>query len=86
MHKKIEMKFLDCSPSEQPGYVDEADLFYKNPSSWLNEMFNKKKAPPSHIVFFDVLLKVCFQFKLLFFVLMTVSINNFIDKWLSLFF
>jgi hypothetical protein len=61
IHKKVEMRFLDCSPSEQPGYIDEADRFYKNPQKWLNETFNKKQDLPSHIIFFDVLFKVSFD-------------------------
>lgn len=57
------MKFLDCSPSKKQGYVDEADQFYQNPKKWLYESCkNKQELPdlilPSHIIFFDVLLKV----------------------------
>lgn len=56
------MKFLDCSPNDQSGYIDEADRFYRNPQNWLNETLNKKKEKlPSHLVFFNVLLKVSFD-------------------------
>ena len=56
------MRFLDCTPSKQPGYIDEADRFYKNPQSWLSETFNKERENlPSHLIFFDVLLKVSFD-------------------------
>ena len=53
------MRFLDCSPSMQPGYIDEADRFYENPRNWLNETFDKEQENlPSHLVLFDVLVKV----------------------------
>ena len=56
---KVEMRFLDCTPSMQPGYIDEADRFYENPELWLYETFNKKQEDlPSHLIFFDVLHKV----------------------------
>ncbi|XP_028399232.1 GPI mannosyltransferase 3-like [Dendronephthya gigantea] len=58
MHSKVDMRFLDCSPNQQPGYIDEADLFYNNPQSWLDVTFkNRKELLPSHLVFFDVLFK-----------------------------
>ena len=52
------MRFLDCTPNQQAGYVDEADRFYKNPQRWLNGTFNKNKNFPSYLIFFDVLVRV----------------------------
>ena len=64
VHTKVDMKFLDCSPSQQPGYIDEADLFYNNPQSWLDGTFkNREESMPSYLVFFDVLFKVSFNCK-----------------------
>lgn len=65
IHKKIDMKFLDCTPNTKPGYIDEADQFYKNPMKWLNENYKGEQETyhlPSHIVLFNVLLKVSCRF------------------------
>lgn len=55
LHTNIPMRFLDCSPSDEPGYVDEADRFKAHPVSFLYSMFNGRNAEelPSHIVLFD---------------------------------
>ena len=58
------MTFLDCTPSKQSGYVDEADQFFKNPKKWLNGSFKKKQENlPSHLIFFDILFQVCIECK-----------------------
>ena len=58
------MRFLDCAPSKQPGYIDEADRFYKHPQNWLNKTFTKNQGNlPSHLIFFDVLFQVSFKCK-----------------------
>ncbi|KAG0553836.1 hypothetical protein KC19_12G042800 [Ceratodon purpureus] len=59
LHTNIPMRFLDCSPSDEPGYVDEADRFQAHPVSFLYAMFNGRgaEALPSHIVLFDSLEK-----------------------------
>ena len=59
------MKFLDCSPSTDVGYVDEADQFYNNPMKWLNKRYNNLQnasSLPTHVVLFDVLLNVSIQY------------------------
>lgn len=55
LHKDIPMRFLDCSPSDKPGYVDEADQFKAHPLSFLYSMFSSLNLEvlPSHIVLFD---------------------------------
>ena len=75
------MRFLDCTPSKQPGYIDEADRFYKNPQNWLDKTCTKKQGNlPSYLIFFDVLLQVSFKCKKisrLFFVINNNFINSF---------
>ncbi|XP_068693820.1 GPI mannosyltransferase 3-like isoform X2 [Montipora foliosa] len=39
VHRNISMRILECPPSGEEGYVDEADQFYLNPSSWLQKEF-----------------------------------------------
>lgn len=47
----------------QPGYVDEADRFYSNPQDWINESFGQElNNLPSHMILFDILVKVSFKF------------------------
>ncbi|XP_067130582.1 GPI mannosyltransferase 3 [Centruroides vittatus] len=64
IHQNITMKFLTCEPDflNQVDYLDEADVFYGNPTFWLAEKFgsgidveNNKIILPSHIVIFDLL-------------------------------
>ena len=52
------MRFLTCEPnlSKDPGYVDEADVFYQDPAEWLKRHFPRSQsAAPSHLVMFNVL-------------------------------
>ncbi|EDV26594.1 uncharacterized protein TRIADDRAFT_54751 [Trichoplax adhaerens] len=62
IHKKIELSFLTCLPSNRPGYIDEADRFFLEPTSWLNRKFNSSDTnnvvPPNCLVFFDNLVTV----------------------------
>ncbi|RDD45763.1 GPI mannosyltransferase 3 [Trichoplax sp. H2] len=62
IHKKIELSFLTCLPSNRPGYIDEADRFFLEPTSWLNRKFNSPDTnnvvPPNCLVFFDNLVTV----------------------------
>ncbi|KAG8227894.1 hypothetical protein J437_LFUL008208 [Ladona fulva] len=58
LHVNIPMRFLHCEPdfSAKPGYLDEADLFYLGPLTWLNKQYPPNSVFPSHIVMYDVLL------------------------------
>ncbi|KAJ7154461.1 hypothetical protein O6H91_03G044600 [Diphasiastrum complanatum] len=60
LHKNVSMRFLDCSPSEQEGYIDEADRFMSNPVAFLSAIYGEYKnissiSRPSHLVLFDSL-------------------------------
>ncbi|KAJ1525686.1 hypothetical protein ONE63_008900 [Megalurothrips usitatus] len=61
LHVDVPTRFLTCVPDLQsvpdPGYVDEADLFYADHVSWLNKNFPETKPELlySHIVYFDSL-------------------------------
>ncbi|KAK2552896.1 GPI mannosyltransferase 3, partial [Acropora cervicornis] len=60
--RNISMRILECPPSDKPGYLDEADKFYLNPSAWLTKQFGDQPEHrdqidfPSHIVMYNVLL------------------------------
>lgn len=54
------MDFLTCEPplniAQKQNYLDEADIFYQNPSVWLKEKYkNEETALPTHLVMFNVL-------------------------------
>ncbi|KAG6541769.1 hypothetical protein Mapa_016781 [Marchantia paleacea] len=54
LHKNISMRFLDCSPSDQADYIDEADRFKIQPTEFLTTMFSYENLQlPSHIVLYD---------------------------------
>ncbi|XP_071438647.1 GPI mannosyltransferase 3 [Hetaerina americana] len=57
LHVNIPTKFLSCEPdfSSRPGYMDEAELFYLGPLTWMNKAFPRNGSLPSHIIMFDVL-------------------------------
>lgn len=61
LHVNVPTRFLTCVPDLQtvpdPGYVDEADLFYADHVAWLAKEFPETKPDLlySHIVHFDVL-------------------------------
>lgn len=59
VHQNVTMRFLTCEPNlkEQQHYLDEADQFYVNPSSWLQSHIPvyPKTAMPTHTILFDTL-------------------------------
>ncbi|PKA55335.1 Dol-P-Man:Man(7)GlcNAc(2)-PP-Dol alpha-1,6-mannosyltransferase [Apostasia shenzhenica] len=52
LHYNVTMHFLDCTPSDVRGTLDESDQFMANPVDFTSEMF-KHDSLPSHIVVFD---------------------------------
>ncbi|KAL3614020.1 Mannosyltransferase aptg1 [Castilleja foliolosa] len=52
LHKNIPMRFLDCTPSEEKGILDESDQFLKDPFGFVT-MLARNWTLPSHIVIFD---------------------------------
>uniref|UniRef100_A0A672YEG5 Mannosyltransferase n=1 Tax=Sphaeramia orbicularis TaxID=375764 RepID=A0A672YEG5_9TELE len=56
IHCPIKMRFLECRPDlGQEDYVDEADIFYRDPLLWLRTLFPYKSSLPTHLLLFDVL-------------------------------
>ncbi|CAH2072731.1 unnamed protein product [Thlaspi arvense] len=60
LHSNIPMQFLDCTPSEEKGKLDESDQFLMDPLSFASELARSWSEPPSHIVrrFFHAHFKV----------------------------
>ena len=56
------LKFLACPPNlnDIDNYIDEADVFYQNPSKWLS--INVSSAPPDYLIFYDALLNLVSNF------------------------
>ena len=60
------MRILECPPSDEQGYIDEADQFFMNPSSWLIKQFGnslnneEQDHLPTHIVMYNALLPVSY--------------------------
>ncbi|RVW88403.1 GPI mannosyltransferase 3 [Vitis vinifera] len=52
LHHDLPMRFLDCSPSEEKGTLDESDRFMMDPANFASE-FAINWSLPSHIVMFD---------------------------------
>ncbi|KAK4479430.1 hypothetical protein RD792_014944 [Penstemon davidsonii] len=52
LHHNLPMRFLDCTPSEDKGIMDESDQFLMNPVGFATE-FARNWSFPSHIVLFD---------------------------------
>ncbi|XP_024011165.1 GPI mannosyltransferase 3 isoform X2 [Eutrema salsugineum] len=52
LHSNIPMQFLDCTPSEEKGKLDESDQFLMDPLSFASELARNWSEPPSHIVLF----------------------------------
>ncbi|CAH8370595.1 unnamed protein product [Eruca vesicaria subsp. sativa] len=52
LHSNIPMQFLDCTPSEEKGKLDESDRFMMNPLGFVSELAGNWSEPPSHIVMF----------------------------------
>lgn len=57
LHINITTRFLTCEPNleKKDNYVDEADLFYNNPSWWLQKHYHPSELLPSHVILFDSL-------------------------------
>ena len=55
LHLNVPVRFLTCEPNLEklPDYVDEADEFFANPASWLNDNFKNVVAMPDLLVMFD---------------------------------
>ncbi|XP_021899812.1 GPI mannosyltransferase 3 isoform X2 [Carica papaya] len=52
LHQNLPMHFLDCSPREEEGILDESDRFMKDPAGFVSELA-KNWSSPSHIVLFE---------------------------------
>ncbi|WJX16759.1 Mannosyltransferase aptg1 [Trifolium repens] len=52
LHHNLPMRFLDCTPSEERGVVDESDRYMMDPVSFMS-IYAKERSHPSHIVLFD---------------------------------
>lgn len=52
LHRNLPMRFLDCSPSDDKGVMDESDRFTMDPVSFASNMATNWSLP-SHIVLFD---------------------------------
>ncbi|XP_076889169.1 mannosyltransferase APTG1-like [Bidens hawaiensis] len=52
LHQNLPMRFLDCSPSEVKGTLDESDRFMMDPSGFITE-FAKNWSQPSHVILFN---------------------------------
>ncbi|KAF6156388.1 hypothetical protein GIB67_031509 [Kingdonia uniflora] len=52
LHRDLPMRFLDCTPSDEKGVIDESDRFMMDPVEFMSDMV-KDWSLPSHIVLFD---------------------------------
>ncbi|XP_053784048.1 GPI mannosyltransferase 3 isoform X2 [Desmodus rotundus] len=57
VHYPLPMRFLQCPPdlTGKSHYLDEADLFYQNPLSWLYEEFHNNSTLPTYLIIFSIL-------------------------------
>ncbi|XP_055690677.1 GPI mannosyltransferase 3 [Lutzomyia longipalpis] len=59
IHANVTLRFLTCEPNltDDPNYEEEAETFYRNPSSWLDSHVPAYPLSemPSHVVLFDSL-------------------------------
>ncbi|XP_012971538.1 GPI mannosyltransferase 3 [Mesocricetus auratus] len=64
VHCPLSMRFLQCPPdlTGKAQYLDEADVFYLNPLSWLRQEFRSNASLPTHLVTFSVLEKEIYAF------------------------
>ena len=54
IHRNITMGFWDCSPSDEPGYIDQADQFFQNPTSYLSEYYERNEnILPNYFILFS---------------------------------
>ncbi|XP_037803489.1 GPI mannosyltransferase 3-like [Penaeus monodon] len=51
LHRNISMRFLTCEPNlkHQENYIDEADIFERNPMSWLQQEYKSITTQDSNI-------------------------------------
>ncbi|KAG8036342.1 hypothetical protein G9C98_003665 [Cotesia typhae] len=56
VHQNISMDFLHCEPNlkNQDNYMNEADIFFKNPKAWLRKRYTNSTLP-SLVVMYDSL-------------------------------
>jgi phosphatidylinositol glycan class B len=52
LHYNLPMRFLDCTPSDNKGTLDESDSFLTSPSEFVGEVFGNLTSF-SHIVLFE---------------------------------
>ncbi|KQJ92856.1 hypothetical protein BRADI_3g01150v3 [Brachypodium distachyon] len=52
LHSSLPMRFLDCTPSDNKGILDESDRFLMNPLDFVGEVFGNLSSF-SHIVLFE---------------------------------
>ncbi|XP_044955801.1 mannosyltransferase APTG1-like [Hordeum vulgare subsp. vulgare] len=52
LHSNLPMRFLDCTPSDNKGTLDESDRFLMNPLDFVGEVFGNLSSF-SHIVLFE---------------------------------
>ncbi|XP_071677501.1 mannosyltransferase APTG1 [Lolium perenne] len=52
LHSSLPMRFLDCTPSDNKGTLDESDRFLMNPLDFVGEIFGNLSSF-SHIVLFE---------------------------------
>ncbi|MCO5591543.1 hypothetical protein L7F22_045529 [Adiantum nelumboides] len=53
LHANVTLRFLDCTPSDESGYIDESDRFLANPATFLHTFLRSEERLPSHFVFYD---------------------------------
>ncbi|XP_073018353.1 LOW QUALITY PROTEIN: mannosyltransferase APTG1-like [Primulina eburnea] len=61
LHHDLPMRFLDCTPSEEKGILDESDQFLLHPLGFATELV-RNWSLPSHIVVFDAQEKLLKEF------------------------
>ncbi|KAK4490478.1 hypothetical protein RD792_001155 [Penstemon davidsonii] len=64
LHHNLPMRFLDCTPSEDKGVMDESDQFLMNPVGFATD-FARNWSLPSYIVLFDSQEKILKEFLVL---------------------
>ncbi|KAI5067112.1 hypothetical protein GOP47_0017640 [Adiantum capillus-veneris] len=53
LHSNVTLRFLDCTPSNEEGYVDESDRFLAEPALFLDTFLRNEVQLPSHFVLYD---------------------------------
>lgn len=52
LHRDLPMRFLDCTPSDEKGILDESNQFLEDPVGFATKLA-RNWSLPSHIVLFD---------------------------------